>query len=141
MSQLRKVIEARLNAGSIASALGTTTLNGGATTKSIFYDHLPALAAVVYPLIVFWTVSGNPKATSLGRIEDERWQIDINARTLDSMESLVELVKNSLDKWSYSGADYIAYKFKYDGTQKPVWDDDLKLWSQSIDFLIAYQKQ
>ena len=103
-------------------------------------DHLPAGASVGYPLIVYFEVTGGPKATNVARIEDERWQVDINAKTLDSMESLVELVKNALDMFRYTGADYRLYKCKYDMAQKPSWDDDLQVWSQSLEFVVAYQK-
>lgn len=142
MSQLRTMIEGRLVGDStLSAALGSTTLATGVTTKSIFYDHLPESLTINYPLIVYWTVDSLPKPTNVKRVESERWQFDINATTLTTLETLVQRVIDLLDGWGSEGTTFAIYRVKYSMKQKPIWDDELKLWSQSVDFLVGYAKK
>jgi hypothetical protein len=141
MSEIRGIIRTKLIANTTLSALvGNTTLDGAATTeKSIFYDHLPDSSGVVYPAIVCWQVSGNDKPVNAPRIDESRWQFDIEASSLTIVEAMKKLIIDTLNKWTYSDTSYSIYKSVYDGSQKPEYDNDRDLWSVSIDFIFGFQ--
>jgi hypothetical protein len=140
MSEIRAILQTKLLANTtLSAALGTTVLTGGATCKSIFYDHLPDSSGVVYPAIIYWQVDGTDRPVNVPRMDESRWQFDIEAASLSTVETIKKLIIDILNKWQYSDASYAIYKSVYQGSQKPEYDIDLDLWAVSIDFMIGFQ--
>lgn len=144
MSDIRKVLETRLIGNTtIYNALGSTTLNPTTvpvTTKTIFFDHLPALETVSRPAIVYKPIDSIPKDVNIRKPRIERWQIDVEASTLDTLETIVNAVIESMDRWRETGTTYVIIKSKWLQTDTPEFDQDTELWSVSMDFLIEYSK-
>jgi len=143
MSEIRDVIRTKLLTNStLSAALGSSVLSGmtvGTSYKSIFYDHLPDDSGVVYPVIVMFDVSGTKWPTNVNRIKSSRWQFDIEASTLTTIETIKKLVIDTLDKWTYSDSSYAIKKCLWDNDSKPEYDVDMNLWSVTIEFIIEFQ--
>jgi hypothetical protein len=139
MSEIRALIQTKLLANTtLSNALGTTVLTGGTTCKSIFYDHLPDSSGIVYPSITYWEVGGNKRPTNVSRIDAVRYQFDIEASALGTVESIKKLIIDTLDKWHLSETNYAIFESLYQGNLKPEYDIDMDLWSVSIDFIFNY---
>ena len=100
----------------------------------IYPDIAPQNTA--FPFCVYTEISTDPTDTKDGasKLDVKRLQIDVYSRSYDTTNTIAELVRAVLDRYSGTNSGVNVDKIWYDDEQTGSYDADMYVFWRSLDF-------
>jgi hypothetical protein len=122
--------------GRLSTDTNITAISG----INIYPDIVPQ--NVAYPFIVYTIINSTPVDYKDGQsnLEEVTVQIDVYTNNYDTTQTLANLVRNRLDRFTGTVNGVTVATIKYMSSDSQVYNADLNVYWMSVDFMAKMKR-